>query len=461
MQENLLGNRNLAIVEGADGFYRLSNNLKSLARSLIIKLLVLTLTLLDLEGNPSAPKALENWEFENQSVIRVGRAPDNDVVVSDTLVSRHHLVLQKIDNSPTSNAWMLSSKGTNGTFVDGVLITQERISDGSLIQLARGGPILKIELQKESNTLGQCCSRTSENPPGSLFCIYCGKPIHVERIIRQYQVLRILGQGGMGTTYLAWNADFPGLKGKSAKNMQSKPGENGISPAAALVVLKEMNADMAQIRKAQELFEREARILKSLYHPGIPKFFDFFVEEDKKYLAMETIHGEDLEKLVYHIGPVPPPQAIAWMIQTCDVLEYIHSQDPPLIHRDIKPANLLVRRRDNRIVVLDFGAVKEIGTPLGTRIGAEGYSAPEQDRGQPLTQSDLYAIGTTLIFLLTAQSPMNFYENRLGKGYRFYVDGVPTITPKLGEVIVMVTSPKPGDRYQSAPELAKALEGCL
>ena len=427
----------------------------------MIKLPVLTLTLLDFEGNASAPKALKNWEFDNQSVIRVGRAPDNDVVLSDTLVSRHHLVLQKIDNSPASNAWILSSKGTNGTFLDEVLITEGSISDGSLIQLARGGPILKFELQKESNTVGQCCSRASENPPGSLFCIYCGKPIHVERTIRQYQVLRILGQGGMGTTYLAWNPDFLDIKEKSPENAGLKPGQNGRSPAAALVVLKEMNADMAQIRKAQELFEREARILKSLDHPGIPRFFDFFVEEDKKYLAMETIHGQDLEKLVYQTGPVPPSQAIAWMIQTCDVLQYIHSQVPPLIHRDIKPANLLVRRRDNQIVVLDFGAVKEIGTPLGTRIGAEGYSAPEQDRGQPLTQSDLYAIGTTLIFLLTAQSPMNFYENRLGKGYRFYVDGVPTITPQLREVIDKVTSPKPGDRYQSAPELALALEGCL
>jgi serine/threonine-protein kinase len=186
----------------------------------------------------------------------------------------------------------------------------------------------------------------------------------------------------------------------------------------------------------------------------------FFVEEDKKYLVMETIHGQDLEKLVYERGPVSPPQAIAWMIQTCEILDYLHCLAPPLIHRDIKPANLLVRRTDNRIVVLDFGAVKEIGTPLGTRIGAEGYSAPEQDRGQPLTQSDLYAIGTSLIFLLTGQSPMSFYQNR-GKGYRFHVDSVPTITPELRQVIEKVTAPRPGDRYQSSPELIAALAECL
>lgn len=246
----------------------------------------------------------------------------------------------------------------------------------------------------------------------------------------------------MGTTYLAWD----------------KVGT--INGHSQLLVLKEMNADMAQVSKAQELFEREARILKGLHHPGIPTYYDFFVEGGKKYLAMELIHGQDLEKRVYLRGPCTPPQAIAWMIQTCDVLDYIHQQYPPLIHRDIKPANLLLRTVDNRVVVLDFGAVKEIGTALGTRIGAEGYSAPEQDRGQPCTQSDLYAIGPTLIFLLTGDNPMKFYRKR-GSGYRFDVVSIPTVTPQLRSAIERVTEPKPRDRYQSAKELSKALADCL
>ncbi len=407
---------------------------------------MIRLTLLD----PQKNTPLKNWDFQSESIIKVGRSPDNHIVLSDSLVSRYHLELHKISKSQSGNIWRLVSQGTNGTFVNGVLMSQGIVSDGSLIQLARGGPIFKFQVQTPSPAKipQQCCPRAGDNPPANLFCIYCGKPIQVERTIRQYQVLRILGQGGMGTTYLAWDQERHNLQGM------------GASPAAALVVLKEMNADMAQIRKAQELFEREAKALKSLDHSGIPKFFDFFVEEDKKYLAMEMIHGQDLEKHIATQGPILPQQAIEWMIQTCEVLEYIHSQDPPLIHRDIKPANLLVRRRDNQIVVLDFGAVKEIGTPLGTRIGAEGYSAPEQDRGQPLTQSDLYAVGATLIFLLTGQSPMHFYDNR-GNGYRFYIESVPTITPQLREVIEKVTQPLPSDRYQTAPELAEALNSCL
>lgn len=259
--------------------------------------------------------------------------------------------------------------------------------------------------------------------------------------IRQYQVLRILGQGGMGTTYLAWD-----WQGKIAGHPQ-------------LLVLKQMNADMAKIAKAQELFEREANTLKCLSHPGVPKYYDFFVEGGKKYLAMELVHGQDLEKLIYLKGPVTPSQGINWMIQTCDILGYLHSQDPPLIHRDIKPANLIVRNSHNRIVVLDFGAVKEIGTAPGTRIGAEGYCAPEQERGQPLTQSDLYAIGPTLIFLLTGESPFKFYRQR-GRNFRFEVGKVPTITPQLREVIDRVTEPLPRDRYQTAKELAAALAVC-
>jgi serine/threonine-protein kinase len=119
----------------------------------------------------------------------------------------------------------------------------------------------------------------------------------------------------------------------------------------------------------------------------------------------------------------------------------------------------MVRHRDNHIVVLDFGAVKEIGTAPGTRIGAEGYSAPEQDRGSPVTQSDLYAIGPTLIFLLTGETPLKYYRSR-GSGYGFAVSNIPTITPQLREVIERTCEPKVRDRYQTAQELATALAAC-
>lgn len=423
---------------------------------------------------PKSSTPLQQWNFEGKSTIRIGRSPDNDIVLDNPLVSRYHLQLEQPAKS--GGSWELVNQGTNGTFVNGLLVSRVFLPDNALIQLAKEGPLLKFQLQQSTDseaskepwrsmaeehsadplaaakaTIRQNISLPSlqpelctheGNPSANLFCIHCGQPsVPIQRVIRQYQVLRTLGQGGMGTTYLAWD--------KTAK-IEGRP---------SLLVLKEMNAEVAQISKAQELFEREARTLKTLHHTGIPLYYDFFVEAGKKYLAMELIHGHDLEKRVLSFGPVTPKQAIEWMIQTCEVLDYIHSCDPPLIHRDIKPANLMVRHLDNRVVVLDFGAVKEIGTTAGTRIGAEGYSSPEQDRGSPVTQSDLYAIGPTLIFLLTAATPLKFYR-RIGSVYGFDVSGVPTITPQLRAVIEKTCQPKIRDRYQTAKELAKALAAC-
>jgi len=397
--------------------------------------------------DPQGKTPLQEWHFEQEFVIRIGRSPDNDIILIDPLVSRYHLELRKGENSEINNSLSLVNHGTNGTFVNGVLMSHGIVLNGALIELARGGPLLKLELSSPQPLSISSCTHAG-NPQNNLFCIHCGQPIKVQRTIRQYQILRVLGQGGMGTTNLAWDRE------KALNQLPNTPA------IASLVVLKEMNADLVQIAKAQELFEREARTLKSLKHPGIPKFFDCFVEEGKKYLVMEMIHGQDLEKRVFERGPVTIEQAIAWMVQTCEILDYIHSQDPPIIHRDIKPANLLARHRDNRIILLDFGAVKEIGTPPGTRIGVEGYTAPEQDRGQPVIQSDLYAIAPTLIFLLTGESPNKF----LGKGEHalgFNVDNVPTITPKLRNLIAKVTNLNPRDRPQTAMELATALTDCL
>lgn len=407
---------------------------------------MVTLTLL----HPQASTPLQQWNFTSQSTIRIGRSPDNDIILNDPLVSRYHLELRATP-AKSGSLWQLVNQGANGTFLNGILVSRGVVPNDALIRLAREGPTLKFQIHPVSNpTLPPLPSTPDEkgcthqgNPPGNLFCIHCGQPLlPVQQVIHHYQVLRTLGQGGMGTTYLAWD----------------KIGKLNGHPS--LLVLKEMNADMAQISKAQELFEREARTLKGLNHPGIPQYYDFFVENGNKYLAMQLIHGQDLEQRVLISGPVTPSQGIEWMIQTCNILDYIHSCDPPLIHRDIKPANLMVRHRDNSIVVLDFGAVKEIGTLPGTRIGAEGYSAPEQDRGTPVTQSDLYAIGPTLIFLLTGMAPLKFYRRR-GAGYGFDVSGAPTITPPVREVIERVCEPKISERYQTAKELSQALAACL
>ena len=120
----------------------------------------------------------------------------------------------------------------------------------------------------------------------------------------------------------------------------------------------------------------------------------------------------------------------------------------------------MIRNLDQRVVLLDFGAVKELGTPMSTRIGAEGYSAPEQERGKPCPQSDLYAIGPTLLFLLTGQPPLKYYI-RKGSSFEFDPSKIPTITPELSKVIKRTCERSLQDRYQNADQLSQALRNCL
>jgi serine/threonine protein kinase, bacterial len=381
---------------------------------------MLILSLFDASGK----KLIKQWQFDQSRHVRIGRDPDNQVVVDDPLVSRFHAELT------AGSQWQLTSHGTNGTFINGQKVDRAILVDGNMLQLGAGGPQLRFEAV---NAVGRC--QHLGNTPDRLFCIHCGQPITVVKTIRNYQVLKPLGQGGMGSTYLAWDGN-------------------------RMLVLKEMNAEVVNNPKAQELFEREAKILSTLQHPGIPRYQDFFYEAGKRYLAMDLVHGQDLERYIITKGPVTLRQAIEWMLQLCNILSYIHSQQPPLIHRDVKPANLLVSNVGQQIFLIDFGAVKESGSVGSTRIGAPDYMAPEQNQGKPVTQSDLYALGPTILFLVTGENPSK-YLTLTPKGYEFSVKNVPTITPQLAEVIHKISADRSINRYATAKEVATALRGCM
>ena len=385
---------------------------------------------------------LQQWQFIPPATIGIGRSLDCQVVIDRPEISRLHATIDYTSLRQGGGYWEIANFSRNGTFVNQISTVgggarpsyQILLTNGDRIQLSTAGPLLTIQLDVEivrSNLGAVTGCEHLNNSPDTLFCTHCGQPIAVSHQIGNYQILKTLGIGGMGTTYLAWDR-------------------------AKLLVLKEMNADMAAIPKAQELFEREAKILQSLHHPGIPEYYDFFIADGHKYLAMELIHGRDLDLYVMEHGTVSLPQAIDWMIQLCEILAYIHRQQPPLIHRDVKPANILVRAIDRRIFLLDFGAVKEIGTLGGTKIGAPDYMAPEQNSGQPCTQSDLYAIGPTLIFLLTGRNPAEFLELQ-PDGYRFNVSSIAIVTPPVQALIDKVTQRRSGDRYLTATDLAQAL----
>jgi serine/threonine protein kinase, bacterial len=366
---------------------------------------------------------IQRWQFDQSRQIRLGRSPENQVVIDHPLVSRFHAELV------FTNSWQVINHGSNSISIKGQIVQKAILTNNTLIQLAPNGPLIKFE---QVNTPPIC--KHQDNPPHQLFCTDCGRPINILKTVRKYQILKVLGQGGMGTTYLAWNGQ-------------------------KLLVLKEMNADIAHHTKAQELFEREAKVLKTLQHSGIPQYQDFFWEEGQRYLAMELVHGQDLEQYIHQHGPVTLRQAIDWMLQLCQILSYIHSQDPPLIHRDIKPANLLVSNVERQIFLVDFGAVKEIGSGGSTRIGAPDYMPPEQNQGKPVVQSDLYAIGPTIIFLTTGRNPSEFFQ-LTKNGYQFNVNGIPSITPAVAQIIHQVTANQVIDRYPTALNLSQALARC-
>jgi serine/threonine protein kinase, bacterial len=376
----------------------------------------------------------QQWQFiPSAAPIQIGRSPEHQISIDRPSISRLHATITYTSLRQGGGYWEIINHSVNGTFINSLSTNQVLLTDGDRIQLAQCGALLTVRLDVELVVPVVC--EHPDNPADTLFCTHCGQPITVSHQIRDYQLLKTLGVGGMGTTYLAWDT-------------------------AKMLVLKEMNADMVEIPKARELFEREAKILKSLHHPGIPQYYDFFVATGRKYLAMELIHGQDLDLYIIEHGTVTLKQAIDWMIQLCEILGYIHSQQPPLIHRDVKPANILVRAIDKRIFLLDFGAVKEIGTLGGTKIGAPDYMAPEQNNGQPCTQSDLYAIGPTLIFLLTGRNPAEFLELQ-PDGYRFNLASIPSITPPVQSLIDKVTQRRVRDRYQTARDLAQALKETL
>jgi serine/threonine-protein kinase len=217
-----------------------------------------------------------------------------------------------------------------------------------------------------------------------------------------------------------------------------------------LAVLKEINSELARKAKARELFQREARSLQALRHPGIPRFHDFFFTDERYSLVMEMIHGQTLEK----VRPKSPEEAVGWILEVCDVLNFIHNRNPPMIHRDIKPGNLIMRYHPRQIVLIDFGAVKDATSAPGTRIATPGYSALEQQRGIPCIQSDYYALGTTLLFLLTRQFPGNFYDS----GQRQFVSLERAGIPKsIASAILKLTAFDPAQRPQTATDVANLL----
>ncbi len=200
------------------------------------------------------------------------------------------------------------------------------------------------------------------------------------------RIERALASGGLSAVYLA----------------STKQGK--------LVVLKESvipeSYESELKEKAKEMFAREARLLMKLDFDKIVKVLDFFSEGGRSYLLLESVTGPDLRQYVKQHGKLRESLVLDLALQMADILVYLHSQEPPVIHRDFTPDNLVLQN-DGKLVAIDFGAANEfIGNATGTFVGKHAYIAPEQFRGKASPQSDLYAMGGTLYYLLTGEDPL-------------------------------------------------------
>ncbi|HEY9677370.1 MAG TPA: serine/threonine-protein kinase [Drouetiella sp.] len=221
-----------------------------------------------------------------------------------------------------------------------------------------------------------------------------------------------------------------------------------------MVVIKEAvvpaNADEHTHAKANELFEREARLLIKLDHPDIAKVYDHFQEDNRSYMVLEYIRGQDLRQLVKQNGLQSEDSVLHWGKQIASILAYLHSQNPPIIHRDLTPDNL-VRKEDNSITMIDFGAANEfVGTATGTMVGKQAYISPEQLRGKATPESDIYALGGTMYFLLTGKDP----EALLSSHPKLEV---PEISDALDSLVASCTELEASDRPKSAEAVAQAI----
>lgn len=287
-------------------------------------------------------------------------------------------------------------------------------------------------LQNQSRGIDVSYTQMWEEELSRRFSATSFVPLEPDRKLQngRIKIVRQLAFGGLSAIYLAQEND---------KDM---------------VVIKEAvvpaNADEHTHAKASELFDREARLLIKLDHPHIAKVFDHFCEENRSYMVLEYIRGQDLRQLVKQNGAQSEEIVLRWAKQIASIVAYLHAQDPPIIHRDLTPDNL-VRKENDTITLIDFGAANEfVGNATGTMVGKQAYIAPEQLRGKANLESDIYALGGTMYFLLTGRDPealMSSHPKHL----------VPEVSEELDNLVACCTEMESSDRPQSAAVLAQTI----
>lgn len=265
---------------------------------------------------------------------------------------------------------------------------------------------------------------------------------------RRYLITQRLSSGGFGETYLAQDTRIPG------------------NPLCVVKQLKPASDNPSHIEKARQLFNREAEALAKLgSYEQIPRLLAYFTEGDEFYLVQEFIEGHTLEAELQPEQRWSEEQVIHLLKEVLTTLTYVHAQG--VIHRDIKPANIIRRRQDDKLVLIDFGAIKQVRiqpdgsgefsvAAPGTRIGTVGYMPTEQARGKPRPCSDLYALGMIAIQALTGLHPTQLEDDSQTGEVRW--QHLVKTNPRLIEFLNHMTRYQFRNRFQTASEALQALQ---
>ncbi len=299
--------------------------------------------------------------------------------------------------------------------------------------------------------MSACSKCGEENKEEAKFCNGCGSSLLIDPsdfapvepltsnhiLIERYRIEELIKSGGMGAVY----------KGHDLRLHK-------------IIAIKELIKLSMSHRERQEdikRFEREASILANLHHKYLPRVIDYFTVENKYYLVMDFIEGQDLNTVLCTDGDpaLPEDRVLPWIIQICEVMDYLHNQSPPIIYRDLKPSNIMVINAEETVKLVDFGIARSIDPEYytsNTIIGTLGYAPLEQYQGKAEIRSDIYALGATMHHLLTGQKPIPFdfkpVKNMNNK-----------ISERMNNIVMKALSTQPEDRFSSIKELQDALTG--
>ena len=275
-----------------------------------------------------------------------------------------------------------------------------------------------------------------------------------------YRILKLIGYGGFGRTFLA--VDEANTPEKVCVIKQFFPQNKNYHQNYPQSSEKISGSGKLQVKttceKAVELFQQEAQQLKTLgSHPQIPELFQYFQQDEQQYLVQEYIEGKNLAQELAEKGVFNEAKIRELLNDLLPVLQFVHKSQ--VIHRDIKPENI-IRRTTGKLVLVDFGAAKLVekkGLPqTATIIGSAAYTAPEQLMGKAVFASDLYSLGVTCIHLLTQVSPFDLFDSRNSKWvWRDYLKV--SISEELGRILDKMLQSATNRRYHSAAAIMRHL----